>query len=173
MTAHYYCLLYDIVIYLSCKPIILLDGSYSLLLHIQPIFSRPSAPHKKLLYSENLLLFSKKLTTLCGAVVVTSLAPHRLGQNQLVPFGRPSWFRADPEQLRKPKSLALSYLRTFFSVPAHCWGMGRGWGGRIRWGWRNRRRGMARRRRDLGGRDGAVRLRRSEMVGPYTKATIK
>ena len=52
MTAHYYCLLYDIVIYLSCKPIILLDGSYSLLLHIQPIFSRPSAPHKKLLYSE-------------------------------------------------------------------------------------------------------------------------
>ena len=110
----------------------------------------------------NLLLFSKKLTTLCGAVVVTSLAPHCLGQNQLVPFGRPSRFRADPEQLRKPKSLALSCLRTFFSVPAHCWGMGRGWGGRIRWGWRNQRRGMARRRRDLGGRDGAVRLWRSE-----------
>ena len=89
-------------------------------------------------------------------------ASNRLGQNQLVPFGRPFRFRADPKQLWKPKSLALSYLRTFFSVPAHCWGMGRGWGGRIRWGWRNRQRGMARRRRDLGGRDGAVRLRRSE-----------
>ena len=160
MTAHYYCLLYDIVIYLSCKPIILLDGSYSLLLHMQPIFSRPSAPHKKLLYSEISSCSARSSPRFAGRRRAS--ASNRRGRNQLAPFGRPSRFRADPKQLWKPKSLALSYLRTFFSVPAHCWGMGRGWGGRIRWDWRNRRRGMARRRRDLGGRDGAVRLRRSE-----------
>ena len=75
MTTHYYCLLYDIVIYLSCKPIILLDGSYSLLLHIQPIFSRPSAPHKKLLYSEISSCSARSSPHFVGAVVVTSLAP--------------------------------------------------------------------------------------------------
>jgi len=52
-------------------------------------------------------------------------ASNRLGQNQLVPFGRPSRFRADPEQLRKPKSLALtvSELSFPFRRTAEAWGV--------------------------------------------------
>ena len=44
-------------------------------------------------------------------------ASNRRGRNQLAPFGRPSRFRADPEWLRKPRSLAPSCLQTFFFRP--------------------------------------------------------